>query len=95
MSQQPQTISLEQNASVAALSSSCKVPDFFAILTKFDTARQISIKVPSLKFHGNPSRGAALIHADRRTDMRKLIGAYSGYANVLENASSRPCCELI
>ena len=33
-------------------------------------------KVPLIKFYGNPSEGAAPLHADRRTDMTKPIGDF-------------------
>jgi len=53
-------------------------------LPKFGVSRQIFINVDNIKFHENPSSGAALIHADRtdrRTDMTKLKGAFREYAN--------------
>jgi hypothetical protein len=47
---------------------------FFPDLSKFGVFRQILIKAPNTKFHGNPSKVAALMHADRWTDMTKLLG---------------------
>jgi len=54
-------------------------------LPKFGVSRQIFITVANIKFHLKPFSGAALIHADRtdrRTEMTKLKGAFSEYANV-------------
>jgi hypothetical protein len=38
------------------------------------------IKVPNIEFHGNLSRGASLIHVDRRT-MTNPIGVFRDYGN--------------
>jgi len=54
-------------------------------LPKFGVSRQIFIKVANTKFQVNPSRGAALIQADRidrRADMTKLEGAFREDANL-------------
>ena len=41
-----------------------------------------TVRIPSIKFHENRPMAAALIHADRRTNMATLIGAFSDYVNV-------------
>lgn len=39
------------------------------------------MEVPSTKFDGNRTVGAALIHTDRTTDVTKVISACHVYAN--------------
>jgi hypothetical protein len=43
------------------------------------------MSVSDIKFHENPSDGAALMHADRWTDMPKVTGTFFDYANVPKN----------
>jgi len=62
-------------------------PIFFPILSKFGFFRQILIKTPNTKFHGNPSKVAALIQVDRWTDMTKIIGSLRDYTNATTNVS--------
>jgi hypothetical protein len=50
------------------------------IFVRFRVYRQIFIKVPNIKFHGNPSSGS---RADTRgqAHMVNLIGAFRDYVN--------------
>jgi hypothetical protein len=58
---------------------------FCPVVTEFGVSRQICIKVPNIKCHGNPSSGShADTWPDRRTDMARLIGASCDYANSLK-----------
>jgi hypothetical protein len=53
---------------------------------KLEYSREIFEKKPSnIKFHQNPSRGAELFHADRRTDRTKLVVAFRNFANEPKN----------
>jgi hypothetical protein len=53
---------------------------------KFEFSRQIFIEFPHTKFHTEfrPLR-AALVHAEGRTVMMKVIGAFRDYAEVPKN----------
>ena len=62
--------------SVNVLWTSCKVPCFFLILTKFGVSWQIFMKVLSIKFHIICPVGAAVIHAGRWTDVTGLKGTF-------------------
>jgi len=46
---------------------------------------QIFAKYSNVKFRENPSVGAELFHADRWTDIAKLILASRNFANAPEN----------
>jgi len=48
-------------------------------------SRQIFEKYSNIKFHGNPSSGAELFHADRQTDVTKLTVAFRNFANTPNN----------
>ena len=64
----------------------CKVTQFCPILNKFGLARHIFMKVPCIKISWKPrTLAAALLHADRRKDMNKLIWASGDYANAPKN----------
>jgi hypothetical protein len=58
---------------------------FRPILTKFELSWQISIEIPSIKFHGNLSSGSRGGRTDRwtdkHTDVTKLTGIFRDYAN--------------
>ena len=61
--------------------SLCQVPVIFCwILVKLELSRQIFEKVSNVKLHKNPSSGSRVVscgRTDRRTDMTKLIVAFS------------------
>lgn len=50
-----------------ALGSSCKLPYICPILTKFGLSWEISVKMPSTKFHEAVEVRAVVIHTNRRT----------------------------
>ena len=62
-------------------------PIFFPIFSKFGFFRQILIKTPNKKFHGNPPKVATLMHVDRWTDMTKIIVSLRDYTNAPKNVS--------
>ena len=53
----------------------------FRILIEFDFFRQIFEKITNTQFHQIRLVGAELFHADRQTDMAKLIVAFRNSAN--------------
>ena len=56
------------------------------IWTKLEWSRQIFEQHSNIKFHENHSRGGSeLSHADRRTDMTKLIVAFRNFAKAPKN----------
>jgi hypothetical protein len=57
-------------------------------LNKFGIPRQIFMKVPNTKFHGNQSSGSRADTCGRwQTDMTKVMGASSAYTKAPKNSS--------
>ena len=54
---------------------------------KLELYQQIFEKYSDIRFNENPSSGAELLHADRQTNMMKLIVAFRNFANALKNQS--------
>jgi len=54
-------------------------------LMKLEFSQQIFQKQSNIKFHEKPSRGAEFFHADRQTDMTKLLVAFRKFANAPKN----------
>ena len=52
---------------------------------ELEYSRQVLEKYPNTKFHGNPSKGAELFHADKQRDMTKLTAAFLNFANDPKN----------
>ena len=69
--------------------SSCKIPLFFSWFKGTWTFLADFWKISNIKFNENPSMGAVLFHADRRTyrqtDMSKLVVAFRNFANTPKN----------
>ena len=65
------------------------------VLTKFGISRQTFIKVSTTKFHGNPSSGSRAAHADRRTDVTKIMGAFRDYVKAPKALVFFPLCDTI
>jgi hypothetical protein len=58
------------------------------LLSKFGLWEQVFVEVLSIKFRGNYSSGSrtdAYGQTDRRTDMTKVMSAFSDYVNALKN----------
>jgi hypothetical protein len=68
---------------------------FCPTFTKFGVSQQIFLKVPSIKLHENPSSGSRVDadghtdRADRRTDMKKLIGVFRQHAKAPEKEDTK------
>jgi len=60
-------------------------PFFLSGFNETLISRQIFEKYSNIKFHGNPSSGAELFHADRQTDVTKLTVAFRNFANTPNN----------
>jgi len=57
-----------------------KCPLFLSVLMKLEFSRWIFVKHPNIKFHEISFQWEAeLFHVDRRTDMTKLIIAFSQF----------------
>jgi hypothetical protein len=52
------------------LNSACQSPSIFADCNHFWISGQVFVKFLSIKFHGKPLVGTALMHAVRRVDGR-------------------------
>jgi hypothetical protein len=63
-----------------------KVPVIFVPFQRnLNFLDSFSKKYSNIKFHENPSKGAELFHADRRTHMTKLIVAFRKFTNASKN----------
>ena len=56
---------------------------------KFEFSRQVFEKVSNIKFHQIHPVGAELFHADRRTDMTKLIVAFRNLGTRLKSLQNK------
>jgi len=52
---------------------------------KLDFSRQIFKKYSNIKFHEYPSSEAEMFHADRQTNMTKLIATFHNSVNTPKN----------
>jgi hypothetical protein len=93
LSKEPDTIAFEESGDGVIVASNnerylglrAQYPIFFLRFSaNLNFFQQILIKAPNTKFHGNPSKVAALIHEDRWTDMPKLICFLRDYANKVQ-----------
>jgi hypothetical protein len=51
------------------------------MLRKLEFSRHIFEKYSNIKLHENPYSGGRIVHADGRTDMKKLIVSFHNFAN--------------
>jgi hypothetical protein len=64
-----------------------RVRYFLPILMKFGVSRQIFIKVPKIKFHGNPSSENCADTCGKPTDVIKVIDAFKVLRELLQSHS--------
>ena len=62
--------------------------DFNETLTFSTDFRKV---LKNIKFHKNQSVETELFHADRRTDMTKLVAVFSSFANAPKNRPFSAC----